>query len=92
MIFRKKKKIQTKLMENFVSNSVADVVYGLDNTPFFILGCVRSGTTLLRDILRIHPRLESPEETHFFRWADPYASPRYERNYVGVKLFKNHRD
>ena len=92
MIFRKKKKIQTKLMENFVSNGVADVVYGLDNTPFFILGCVRSGTTLLRDILRIHPRLESPEETHFFRWADPYASPRYERNYVGVKLFKNHRD
>lgn len=40
MIFRKKKKIQTKLMENFVSNGVADVVYGLDNTPFFILGCV----------------------------------------------------
>lgn len=59
--------------------------------PFFILGCVRSNNTA-RDILRIHPRLESPEETHFFRWADPYASPRYERNYVQTKLFKNHRD
>jgi hypothetical protein len=66
--------------------------YGSDNTPFFVLGCVRSGTTLLRDILKLHPRLESPEETHFFRWADPYASPRYERNYVGVKLFKNHQE
>lgn len=65
--------------------------YGKDNTPFFVLGCVRSGTTLLRDILRVHPRLESPEETHFFRWADPYASPRYERNYMGAKLFKEHR-
>lgn len=66
--------------------------FGSDNTPFFIIGCVRSGTTLLRDILKLHPRLESPEETHFFRWADPYASPRYERNYVGVKLFKNHQE
>lgn len=75
-----------------MSGSGLQVAYGSDNTPFFILGCVRSGTTLLRDILRAHPRLESPEETHFFRWADPYASPRYERNYVGVKLFKNHRD
>ena len=54
--------------------------YGQDNTPFFVLGCVRSGTTLLRDILRQHPRLESPEETHFFRWSDPYGSPRYEKN------------
>lgn len=66
--------------------------YGQDNTPFFILGCVRSGTTMLRDILRVHPRLESPEETHFFRWADPYASPRYEKNYIGAKLFKKHRE
>lgn len=66
--------------------------YGQDNTPFFILGCVRSGTTLLRDILRQHPRLESPEETHFFRWSDPYGSPRYNKNYVGTKLFKEHRD
>lgn len=66
--------------------------YGKDDTPFFILGCVRSGTTLLRDLLRIHPRLESPEETHFFRWADPYASPRYENQYVGTKLFEGHRE
>lgn len=68
------------------------VGYGQDDTPFFILGCVRSGTTLLRDIIRIHPRLESPEETHFFRWADPYASPRYEKQYIGTKLFEGHRE
>ena len=84
MILGRKKK-PTKIRESGVDSGSIDVVYGADNTPFFILGCVRSGTTLLRDILRIHPRLESPEETHFFRWADPYASPRYERNYVGVK-------
>ena len=75
-------------------DSQADIAhgYGKDDTPFFILGCVRSGTTLLRDIIRIHPRLESPEETHFFRWADPYASPRYEKQYIGTKLFEGHRE
>jgi len=64
---------------------------GKDNTPFFILGCVRSGTTMLRDMLRLHPRLECPEETHFFRWADPFASPRYDRNYISMKIFDRHR-
>jgi len=65
--------------------------FGSDNTPFFILGCVRSGTTMLRDFLRLHPRLECPEETHFFRWADPFASPRYDRNYIAMKIFDHHR-
>jgi hypothetical protein len=65
--------------------------FGSDNTPFFILGCVRSGTTMLRDLLRLHPRLECPEETHFFRWADPFASPRYDRNYIAMKIFDRHR-
>ncbi len=63
----------------------------MDNTPFFILGCVRSGTTLLRDMLRLHPRLECPEETHFFRWPDPFGTDRYNNNYKGAKLFKTHR-
>lgn len=65
--------------------------YGHDNTPFFILGCVRSGTTMLRNFLRLHPRLECPEETHFYRWADPFGSPRYEKNYITMKIFGNHR-
>ena len=90
-MFKKKKKLLDFPSKNLESEKVSSK-FGLDNTPFFVLGCVRSGTTLLRDILKLHPRLESPEETHFFRWADPYASPRYERNYVGVKLFKNHQE
>lgn len=87
-----KKNKQNKAPSVSVSgSSEKGLIVEQDNTPFFILGCVRSGTTLLRDILRIHPRLESPEETHFFRWSDPYASPRYEKNYDGAKLFKQHR-
>ena len=65
---------------------------GADNTPFFLVGCVRSGTTLLRDLLRAHPRLECPEETHFFRWADPFGSARYRRMYVNSGLMKRHRE
>ena len=42
--------------------------------PFFVLGCVRSGTTMLRDALRMHPHLACPEETHFFRWGEPFGS------------------
>lgn len=64
---------------------------GKDDAPFFILGCVRSGTTMLRDLLRLHPRLECPEETHFYRWADPYGSPRYDKNYITMRIFENHR-
>jgi hypothetical protein len=64
-----------------------------DNTsPFFIVGSVRSGTTMLRDFLRLHPRLECPEETHFFRWADPFGSFRFDMHYRGEKLFQRHRE
>ena len=62
----------------------------MDNTPFFLIGCVRSGTTLLRNLLRKHPRLESPEETHFFRWAEPFGTERYKDFYRGSKLFRKH--
>jgi len=64
--------------------------YSAENMPFFILGSPRSGTTLLRDLLRDHPRLECPEETHFFRWADPFGSPKFNSHYK-TKLFKEHR-
>ena len=91
-MFKKAKKKMVDSPQILAEAKVLNMQYGSDNTPFFVLGCVRSGTTLLRDILKLHTRLESPEETHFFRWADPYASPHYERNYVGVKLFKNHQE
>lgn len=59
--------------------------------PFFILGSVRSGTTVLRDVLRRHPNLAAPEETHFFRWAEPYGTGPYENKYLHKALFENHR-
>ncbi|MCB1617022.1 MAG: sulfotransferase, partial [Pseudomonadales bacterium] len=82
-MFKKKTVSKSSAVNSSIKSSV-------DNTPFFILGCVRSGTTMLRDILKEHPRLECPEETHFFRWADPYGSPRYERHYL-TQIFKDHR-
>ena len=69
----------------------ASVVTRVDNTPFFILGCVRSGTTMLRDALRRHPRLEAPEETFFYRWGDPMASPRFVSLYRGNRNIQKHR-
>jgi hypothetical protein len=33
--------------------------------PIFVVGCPRSGTTLLRNLLRAHPRLTLPPESHF---------------------------
>ena len=37
----------------------------------------RSGpaTTLTRDLLRRVPNFICPEETHFFRWSEPYRTP-----------------
>ncbi|MBL4820301.1 MAG: sulfotransferase [Gammaproteobacteria bacterium] len=63
-----------------------------DSNPFFILGCVRSGTTLLRDLLQQHENLCCPQETHFFRWADPFGTNKYASNYRGKALFKEHRE
>lgn len=35
------------------------------SVPFFVVGCPRSGTTLLRAMLDVHPRLAVPRESHF---------------------------
>lgn len=57
---------------------------------FFILGSVRSGTTLLRDLLRNHNNLICPEETHMFRWGEPFASTEYLHvNKVADTLIKH---
>lgn len=61
------------------------------DAPFFIAGCARSGTTLLRQVLVRHPRLECPEETHFFRWPDPLGSPRFLRA-LDTRLLRRHRE
>lgn len=62
-----------------------------DNTPFFLVGCVRSGTTLLRDLLRQHPRLVCPEETHYFRWPHPFGSGDFTRIQEKNATLRQHR-
>ena len=60
--------------------------------PFFILGCVRSGTTMLRDLLRSVPGLCCPEETHFYRWSHPYGTRQFEHNYRQNVVLARHRE
>jgi len=49
-----------------------------DPRPVFIVGCPRSGTALLRDLIRAHPAFEIPGESHFIPalyhgWPDPLS-------------------
>ena len=61
-------------------------------SPFFILGCARSGTTLLRNVLRMHSSLVCPEETHFFRWGFPFASDEFFNIVHDDPTLKFHRE
>lgn len=60
--------------------------------PFFMVGSVRSGTTLLREILKSIPGLECPEETHFYRWGHPFGSGGYRKNAVKSPVLQRHRE
>lgn len=62
-----------------------------DERPLFIVGSVRSGTTLTRDLLRRVPNFICPEETHFFRWAEPYRTPHGLHPYRNNALLRKHR-
>lgn len=60
------------------------------DAPIFIVGCPRSGTGLLRDLLRSHPRISIPGESHFLpllyhAYGDP-ASEREARKLARVML------
>ena len=47
------------------------------DAPIFIVGCPRSGTGLVRDVLRSHSRLTFPPESHFIvRLYREYGDPR----------------
>jgi len=60
--------------------------------PFFIIGCVRSGTTMLRDILRMHPNLAAPEETHFYRWMEPFGTDAFRKQMLSTGTLARHRE
>jgi Sulfotransferase family len=48
--------------------------------PVFIVGCPRSGTTLLRDLLRSHPNLTFPDESLFIgRFYRAYGDPASDK-------------
>ncbi len=52
----------------------------MNDSPIFIVGCARSGTALLRDLLRSHPRLTFPGESHFIpALYRGYGDPKNER-------------
>ncbi|MED5314985.1 MAG: sulfotransferase [Pseudomonadota bacterium] len=62
------------------------------SAPFFVVGCVRSGTTLLRDLLRQHPNVDSPEETHLFRWPHPFGTVDFTHIQEHNETLRAHRE
>jgi len=53
----------------------------MGDAPVFIVGAARSGTGLLRDLLRSHPRLSFPPESHFIpSYYRAYGDPRSDRH------------
>lgn len=52
------------------------------NPHLFLVGCPRSGTTLLQSLLAAHPEIASFPESHFFRKLAPF-----ERRYWLLKQF-----
>ena len=63
-----------------------------DTPPLFIIGCVRSGTTLVRDLLRRQPATICPEETHYFRFGEPFRTPAHSNATLKNATLKKHRE
>jgi hypothetical protein len=63
-----------------------------EGAPLFLVGCVRSGTTLTRDLLRRVPGVICPEETHFLRWAEPFRTPASMPPHTQNQTLRRHRD
>ena len=57
--------------------------------PIFIVGCFRSGTTLLRIILNSHPEIWIPEETgylpHIYEKLATYGNLSNKNNFPSKK-------
>ncbi len=60
--------------------------------PLFIIGCVRSGTTLVRDLLRRQPGVICPEETHYFRYGEPFRTGAHKQPLRNSKTLQKHRE
>ena len=60
--------------------------------PLFMIGCVRSGTTLVRDLIRRGENIICPEETHYYRWGEPFGTPAFERAVMNGPVLKRHRE
>lgn len=60
--------------------------------PLFILGCVRSGTTLVRNLLRRVPDTICPEETHYFRYGEPFRTNAFNRPFLKSETLIKHRE
>lgn len=61
------------------------------DSPIFIVGCMRSGTSLLRNLLSSHPRLTFPHESNFIpKLYRAYGDPRNAREArrLATKLLK----
>lgn len=68
-----------------------------ETPPFFIVGCGRSGTTLLQSLLSAHSRIAVTPETHFMKRAErnglrsreaPADFDAFWRNLVGWSRFR----
>ena len=74
-----------------VAGAELDEAVCFTGPPFFLVGCVRSGTTLLRDLLKQQPSLHCPEETHLFRWPHPFGSGDFLHIQQHNETLKAHR-
>ncbi len=56
------------------------MIHNMSDAPIFIVGCGRSGTSLLRDLLRSHPHITFPGESYFIpQIYAAYGNPRTDR-------------
>ena len=46
---------------------------------------------MLRNLLRLHPNLACPEETHIFRWPEPFAGSRFTKIIEENPTLNKHR-
>lgn len=63
-----------------------------DTPPLFIIGAMRSGTTLVRDLLRRQSNVICPEETHYYRFGEPYRAPGHKNAVTINATLKKHRE